>query len=117
MTIGIDGNEANVAHPVGVSVYTLQLLTYYAYTASRDHSFIVYIRKPPLKHMPQENEYFRYRVVRGPFAWSQLFLPAALYQDRRCDVFFSPAHYVPRFCPVPMVVTIHDLAYFYYPDE
>ena len=33
------------------------------------------------------------------------------------NVFFSPAHYSPRFCPVPQVVTIHDLSYFYYPDE
>ncbi len=31
--------------------------------------------------------------------------------------FFSPAHYSPRFCPAPTVVTIHDLSFLFYPDD
>jgi glycosyltransferase involved in cell wall biosynthesis len=32
------------------------------------------------------------------------------------DVLFVPAHVLPLFCPVPAVVTVHDLGYRYYPE-
>ncbi len=117
MTIGIDGNEANVTKRVGVSVYTLNLLRYFQKHADSDTGFTVYLRHSPLPDLPKANRYFRYEVVAGKFLWSQLFLPWRLYQKREVDVFFSPAHYIPRFCPVPAVVTVHDLSYLYYPDD
>lgn len=117
MIIGIDGNEANVEKKVGVSVYTMNLLTYFQKTATKDTQFRIYLRLPPRHDLPQENEYFRYTVVPGKFMWSQLFLPLHLNFFRKIDVFFSPAHYAPRYCPVPIVTTIHDLAYYYYPQE
>lgn len=123
MIIGIDGNEANVEKKVGVSVYTANLLRYFKLNAGPDVQFQIYLREPPHFEsafglsMPEESPYFRYKVVRGPKMWSQLFLPANLYLQRGIDVFFSPAHYAPRFCPVPIVTTIHDVAYFYYPQE
>lgn len=53
--------------------------------------------------------------------WSQLFLPLHLWIDKlfgqSLSVFFSPAHYIPRFCPFKSVVTIHDLSYLYFPYE
>jgi glycosyltransferase involved in cell wall biosynthesis len=56
-------------------------------------------------------------VIPGPVGWSQLFFPAYLRLFKNCDVLFSPAHYAPRFSPVPFVVTVHDLSYYYYPEE
>lgn len=117
MTIGIDGNEANVAAQVGVSVYTSELLHHFARLANEKEQCIVYLRKPPLDSMPEANEYFTYKVVNGPFLWSQVFLPLYLYLHRDIDIFFAPAHYAPRFCPTPVVVTLHDLSYFYFPNE
>lgn len=117
MIIGIDGNEANVDKKVGVSVYTSKLLTYYQQKADETTQFRVYLRAAPLRHMPEQNSYFKYEVVPGKIFWSQLFLPLSLNLTRGIDVFFSPAHYAPRFCPVPLVTTIHDIAYFYYPEE
>lgn len=122
MIIGIDGNEANVAEKVGVSVYTHAILTHFAKEASENVQFIVYLRHPPSGHptsvsLPKPNDFFTYEIIPGPFLWSQVFLPFHLYTKKRPDVFFSPAHYTPRFCPVPVVTTIHDLSYFYYPDE
>ena len=124
MIIGIDGNEANVNKRVGVSVYTYELLKYFQKSASKDVQFIIYLRNNPGlslqddtgSSMPEESQYFIYRIVKGPL-WSQIFVPIDLYLNRKIDVFFSPAHYTPRFCPVPVVVTIHDLAYEYYPEE
>ncbi len=117
MITGIDGNEANVEKKVGVSVYTTNLLYEFCRIASSDLQFKIYLRKPPASDLPKPSEYFTYEVVSGPFAWSQLFLPLSLYTRGGLNTFFSPAHYTPRFCPVPLVVTIHDLAYEYFPQE
>src|SRR3989344_49751 len=117
MRIGVDGNEANVENKVGSSIYTFELLSYFKSVSSKDTSFIIYLRQLPNQHLPKEDKYFQYRVVKGPFYWSQIFLPLNLLLNRDINVFFSPAHYVPRFSPVPTVVTIHDLGYIYYPNE
>src|SRR3989344_66711 len=117
MVIGIDGNEANVAQKVGVSIYAEQLLRYFQKQANPKLGFIIYLRQKPLSHMPTENTFYKYRVIPGSFLWSQLFLPLDLFFRRKIDIFFTPAHYAPRFLPVPLVVTIHDLSYFYFPDE
>lgn len=117
MIIAVDGNEANVEKRVGVSTYTLELLSYFAAWADQNTRFRVFLRTAPGPWMPRENEFFRYETVWGPVAWSQFFLPLRLLLTRRPHVFFAPAHYAPRYCPAPLVVTIHDLAYLYYPEE
>jgi glycosyltransferase involved in cell wall biosynthesis len=121
MIIGVDGNEANVKEKVGVSFYTLKLLEHFKKKANKNLMFITYLRDKPSDDLPREDANFIYEVVNGKFLWSQLYLPLALYKNRlskhKIDVFFSPAHYSPRFCPVPFIVTIHDLSYFYYPEE
>ncbi len=116
MIIGVDGNEANVERRVGVSVYALNLLKYFKKKADRETQFKVFLRNPP-KDLPEESNYYKYEVVKGKFLWSQIFLPLRLYKKKNIDVFFSPAHYLPRFCPVPAVVTIHDLSFLYFPED
>ncbi|OGK34671.1 hypothetical protein A3A46_00285 [Candidatus Roizmanbacteria bacterium RIFCSPLOWO2_01_FULL_37_13] len=121
MIIGIDGNEANVSEKVGVSIYTLKLLEYFQKKATINQQFVVFLKNKPNIDLPPENEFYKYAVIRGNLLWSQTFLPLELYKRKalgqKIQVFFSPAHYIPRFCPIPTVVTIHDLSYFYYPDE
>jgi len=121
MKIAIDGNEANVKERVGVSVYTFQLLLYFKKISSKDTEFIIFLKNKPLKSLPFENEYFKYEVVPGSILWSQTSLPFRLYQSKflkqKIDVFFSPAHYSPRLSPFNTIVTIHDLSYYYYPNE
>ncbi len=117
MNIGVDGYEANVKHKVGVSVYTLNLLKYFKKNATADLKFIVYLPSKPLSELPKPDAYFSYEIVPGPFLWSQIFLPLNLYVKQQVDVFFSPAHYIPRFCPVARVVSIHDLSYRFFPQD
>lgn len=117
MVIGIDGNEANVQKSVGVSVYTSELLKYFSKQATKDLRFIVYLRIPRRKHLPRPSKYFEYKVIPSPRLWRDINFPLYLYTHRDIDVLFSPAHYTPRFSPVPVVVTIHDLAYEYFPHE
>ncbi|MCX7996721.1 MAG: glycosyltransferase family 4 protein [Patescibacteria group bacterium] len=117
MHIGIDGNEANVETLVGVSVYTHKLLTAFSKKATADLRFTVYLKHRPLPHMPPATEHFCYRVVPGPVLWSRIFFPLALRAERDLDVLFAPAHYSPAGIQQKLVVTIHDLSYFYYPAE
>src|SRR3989344_353094 len=121
MIIGVDGNEANVSEKVGVSIYTLKLLEYFNKKATDKLQFIVFLKNKPNTDLPEENDYYRYSTIQGNFLWSQTFLPLELYKRKafgqKINIFFSPAHYIPRFCPIPTVVTIHDLSYFYYPEE
>ncbi|MGB9882906.1 MAG: glycosyltransferase family 4 protein [Microgenomates group bacterium] len=117
MIIGVDGNEANVKERVGVSNYTLNILRYFKKKADKQTQFIVFLKNNPLADLPKENKFFKYEVITGNFLWSQIFLPIRLYLKKDIDVFFSPAHYLPRFCPYPSVVTIHDLSFLYYPQD
>ncbi len=121
MIIGVDGNEANVEQKVGVSVYTLNLLRYFHSKATPDLRFIVYLKYTSSDVLPKQSPYFTYKVIHGPMFWSQLFLPIHLWfyklMGGKLDVFFSPAHYIPRLSPFKTVVTIHDLSYLYFPDE
>lgn len=117
MRIGIDGNEANVEKKVGVSNYVFELIHYFHTKTDTSTQFVIYLKDKPRHDFPLPDKHFQYRIVKGDFLWSQLFLPIYLYLKKEMDVFFSPAHYAPRFCPVPTVVTIHDLSFFYYPDE
>ena len=115
--IGVDGNEANVEKKVGVSVYALNILEYFYKVANEATQFVVYLKKDPLPDLPKENKYFKYKIISGKFLWSQIFLPIYLFLNRDIDIYFSPAHYLPHFCPVPQIVTIHDLAYLYFPED
>lgn len=117
MIIGIDGNEANVSGRVGVSIYTFEMLKHFQKNAIETQQFVVYLRKAPLLDLPKETAFFHYQVVKPDFIWSQISLPLHLFTNKKPDVFFSPAHYAPRVSPVPTVVTIHDLAYKFFPQE
>lgn len=117
MIIGIDGNEANVKAQVGVSVYTLELLKRFVKNTDKETQFVIFLRNAPGEWMPRETKYFRYDVVPGKMFWSQIFLPIHLLTKATIDVFFAPAHYAPRFLNKPLVLTIHDLSFFYYPQE
>lgn len=117
MIIGVDGNEANVPMKVGVSVYTLNLLAYFKKHAGKEIRFKIFLKNKPADDLPLPNAYFSYDVIPGKLLWSQISLPLRLYIKKDIDVFFSPAHYAPRFCPVPTVVTVHDLSYIYFPGD
>lgn len=117
MIIGIDGNEANVKEKVGVSTYSLNLLKYFKKIAQKNLQFRVFLKDLPNDDLPKTNQFFKYKKVSGKFLWSQIFLPLALRKEKKINVFFSPAHYLPRFNSFPSVVTIHDLSYLYYPQD
>jgi glycosyltransferase involved in cell wall biosynthesis len=77
--------------------------------------FEVFLKNKPGTNLPSETDFFKYKVVKPDFLWSQISLPLKLKLASIIDIFFSPAHYAPRFYNDKLVVTIHDLSYYYYP--
>lgn len=117
MVIGIDGNEANVEKRVGIGEYAYELLRQFEKLETRNSKFEIYLKSPPLSHMPKEREGWRYIVFGPTFLWTQFALPLKLFTTRnRPDIFFSPTHYGPRFSPVPTAISIMDLSFIHYPD-
>ncbi len=118
MIIGIDGNEANVNTRVGVGWYVHSLLQEFHKLSSSKYQFRIFLKEPPLNDLPKQKANFVYQIVPKKTIWSQIDLPLALFfRGRDLDVFLSPAHYSPRFCLCPTMVVVHDLSYFYYPQD
>ena len=119
MIIGIDGNEANIEHKVGIGEYAYQLLCKFHEMASqrKDLKFRIYLKFNPRTEMPVSMENWQYRIVGPKKFWTQIGLPLKLFiEAKKPDVFFSPSHYAPRFSPVPTAISIMDLSYIHFPE-
>lgn len=115
-TIGIDINEANVEKRVGSGQYAYHILKYLAAHRGSVH-YHLYHRDPLAPDLPESGPGWEYHQVGPVRGWLTLGLPLHLLLSRRHhDVFWSPAHYVPPYLGCPSVVTIHDLAYEYFPE-
>lgn len=122
MLIGVDGNEANIENRVGSNQYAFELLwTIYGLRdegqGTRD-KFVIYLKKEPISDLPKDRNWWRYRVIKPGKFWTQWRLPLDLcFYRPRPDVFFTPGHYAPRWCPAPLVVSIMDLGYLHFPEQ
>jgi glycosyltransferase involved in cell wall biosynthesis len=116
MRIGIDGNEANIGQRVGIGEYAFELLRQFSIYEVPDIKYQIYLRESPGEDLPKEGENWQYRVIGLKRLWTQIALPLDLYSHKpRPDVFFTPTHYAPRFCPVPTAVSVMDLSYIHFP--
>ena len=70
--------------------------------------------------MPEEFNRWRYKIVRPNKLWTQIGLPIKLWEEKifgkAPDLFFTPTHYAPHFCPVSSVITIFDLSFIRFPE-
>lgn len=117
MKIGIDGNEGNIRDKVGISEYVYELLLQLSKQKTAQTSVEVYLKTKPNHDFPTAQSTWTYKVFGPQKMWTQLALPARLFLTRqKPDVFFSPAHYAPRLSPVPVVISIMDLAFHHFPE-
>ena len=115
MRIAIDVREL-VGKPTGVGRYVDQLLrAWAAMPAASQHEFILCAPEHvevaaaaglPIVHATAPG--------RGT-VWEQFVLPR-LVREARADVLFAPGYSGPIRCPVPMVVTIHDISFTAHPE-
>lgn len=115
LTIGIDGNEANLENKVGVNTYAFELLKNIRKLQGEWENrlrLIVYLKNPPRPDMPKETQNFKYKVISGGGSWTLTrLIPNLFIGGDRPDIFFTPSHYVPPIAPMPKVCSIMDLGY------
>ena len=117
--VGIDANEANVVHRVGISEYAYQILTSLYKLQEKDsnpYSFVIYLKSEPLDILPKETSWWKYKIVGPKKLWTQIGLPFNLFfSKKKPDVFLTLTHYSPRFSPAPTIVSVMDLSFLHYP--
>jgi len=120
MLIGIDGNEANQKVRVGSGVYGFELLRQFKKYQISNIKYQIYFKKEPIEEFLKTSDYWNYKVFGPSKFWTQIILPLELWREKFTnqapDVFFTPTHYAPRFCPVPSVITIFDISFIKFPD-
>ena len=117
MIIGIDGNEANLTQRVGVGQYAYNIISQLAKLDTKN-IYHIYLKSQPVGDMPHESKNWHYHVFGPQKLWTKIALPFHLFFDNlKLDVFYSPTHYSPHFCPFPTIPTIHDLGYLTSQDQ
>jgi glycosyltransferase involved in cell wall biosynthesis len=115
LTIGIDASRAARAHRTGTETYSLELIKALAGLASSSRRLRLYTPHPPQGMDWPDSPHVETRIIPWPRLWTHLRLTMELHQHPP-DVLFVPAHVLPLSCPVPAVVTVHDLGYRHYPE-
>lgn len=125
MKIGINGYEAAVPRfgfdkestlpiRVGSAEVCFELLLELEKKDTKNE-YIVYLPVKPTADMPQERSNWKYKVVKGKKLWTLTALNKAANADK-LDVFFNPTHYAPLFLNCPLVISILDVSYKYFPE-
>ena len=123
MRIAIDAREI-LDRPTGVGRYLLEILRAWSdLQEAAGHEFVLCApRQPPVAglristmtdtggRLPRASG-----ASRGGTLWEQRTLPR-LVRRARADVLFAPAYTSPLRCPVPVVLTIHDVSFAAHPE-
>lgn len=115
MIIGLDASRAARAHRTGTETYSLELIKALAKAAPPHIKFRLYTPHPPQHTAWPATPNIETRVIPWPRLWTHLRLSAELHRHPP-DLLFVPAHVLPLSCPVPALVTVHDLGYVHYPQ-
>jgi glycosyltransferase involved in cell wall biosynthesis len=114
MTIGIDASRAVKKIRTGPENYSYEIIRAILALKS-DHHFILYAPYQPRDNWPTGPN-IEWRILPQQRLWSQFRL-ATEVNSRPPDVLFVPSHVVPLITHLPTVVTIHDLAFKYFPQS
>ena len=125
MLIGVDASRVAYDQRTGTESYSLHLIRSLIEIGGK-HRFRLYTPVPLSSDVMQNaggvplgggqvNSSYEVRVNPFPRLWTHLSLAWEVSRHPP-DVLFVPAHVLPLVCPVPAVVTVHDLGYLYYPE-
>ncbi len=114
MKIGIEAERANIQNPTGVEHYAKRLILALA-EADKLNDYILYLRSEPQDWIKKLPANFKYKVMPFPIFWTQLRISWEMIW-RKPDVLFIMASALPIVHPKNSVVTIHDIAWAFYPE-
>jgi glycosyltransferase involved in cell wall biosynthesis len=115
MIIGIEAERANTAQKTGVEHYAQQLIVHLA-EIDKKNNYVLYLRTKPEDWFFSLPKNFSIKVIPFPIFWTQLRISWEMI-FHPVDVLFIPASALPIFHPKKSVVTIHDLAWLFFPEH
>lgn len=113
MIIGIDASRAVRAAKTGTERYSFEIINHLI-KGDRKNQYALYAPHPPKEPFPEQANVV-WKIIPHRRLWSQVYLANELRKSPP-DVLFVPSHVVPLISSVPSVVTVHDLAYRYFPE-
>lgn len=117
LTIGIDARFADTG--TGLGRYTRELVIHIIKQKPEGVRFVLFVRDknaPWLGHLSGENVHLS-SLISHHYSFSEQFLFPILLIKNKIDLLWSPHFNVPLLCPVPFVVTIHDLILHRFPNQ
>lgn len=114
LIIGIDASRAVKKIRTGPENYSYEVIRAIL-NLKTDHKFILYAPHSPYNEFPT-GENIEWKILPQQRLWSQYRL-AREVNSNPPDVLFVPSHVVPLMSHLPTVVTIHDLAFKYFPQS
>jgi glycosyltransferase involved in cell wall biosynthesis len=109
--IGIDASRAVRPIRTGTEWYSVHLIGALLARAS-SHRYRLYLDRPP-GGLWSNLASAELRIIPLRRGWTHVGLSAELAR-RPPQALFVPAHVVPVYCPIPSVVTIHDVGYLWH---
>ena len=114
--IGIDCRFAGV--PAGLGRYTREIVAHLL--QRNDAEYILFVRDTQEEWFYRLPRHIRDQAIKADIPHyslqEQILLPSIL-KKAKIDLLFSPHFNVPLFCPIPFVVTIHDLILHRFPNK
>jgi glycosyltransferase involved in cell wall biosynthesis len=114
-TIGIDCRFAD--EHAGLGRYTRSIVLHMV-AAAQGTAFVLFVRDPAAAWLHTIRD--RVQIVAADiphYSFAEQTLLPRLLQSSGIDLLFSPHFNVPLRCPVPFVVTVHDLILHRYPNQ
>lgn len=114
MIIGIDASKLSSPQPTGVEVATTDLIK----TILNEDSTNIYwlYSATALGQDLPWSDRIKNVIIPGKKFWTQRYLSREI-KNRPPDVFWSPSHILPNHLPKKSVATIHDLAFYLFPQS
>ena len=115
MRVAIDAREL-MGRPTGVGRYLAGILdTWVTLPAASSHDFILCAPGPIDAAVSRGGRTSTVAIAGSGTWWEQRALPR-LIRDMGVDILFAPGYTAPLLCPVPIVVTIHDVSFAAHPE-
>ncbi len=117
MRIAIQAADLDNSRIDGTRVYLLNLLKRFGSIAPGDEFLIYHRRKFNPELQPPQLENYKIKKIKSPIFWTQIRLAYELKKDKP-EALWMPMHNIPilKSSRVRTTVTIHDLAYHYFPQ-
>lgn len=114
MLIGIDASRAARKIRTGTENYSRNLIFNLA-KIDRINQYILYVGPDYDGCFDALDKNFSIKIIQNKRFWTQIGLSAEMLKSKP-DVLFVPSHILPLVTPKKTVVTIHDLAWKYFPQ-